>query len=322
MQKKWVVLTNHSAIFALSVTIGCATTRALPADYRETSQVLVDLLDQTARDAGKKINVPSKKSVAIVNLDANDLESEHPSSVVYDLLSVGLTEQGVKVAERDREALYAAVMESWTKKIPFYVSPRCGQACPPPAGNSTKTATEKKVTTEIAQCNCNGQKGGGCCGGLGQVKSITTEENKINIKAGGGGQTVSEKNPSDLSSYRDMLNNGFKNYFDANGKNIIAKQDAADYVLGYRILYYGSAIEDTEDENQVRRVARVDIVLRLIRTEDGLAIWSDRFQSFESENFHRELKGEIMKDRFTYHRPQLGAGAAEGNALMDALPGF
>tara|TARA_B100000683_G_scaffold271479_1_gene312673 strand:+ start:925 stop:1890 length:966 start_codon:yes stop_codon:yes gene_type:complete len=308
---------TYMALFAM----GCATTRALPADYRETSQVLVDLLEKTSSEATKKIEVPSKRTVAIINLDGQDSESAHPSSVVYDMLSIGLTAQGVKVAERDREALYASIIESWSKRLPFYISPRCGNACSS-SNDDSQTVVQKKVTTEVAQCDCNGQKGGGCCGGLGQIKSITTEENKIDLQAGDDGQRVREKDPREFNSYREMLNNGLRNYFDTNGKNIISKQDAADYVLGYRILYYGSAIEDTEDENEVRRVARVDIILRLIRTDDGMAVWSNRFKKFEYEVFHRDLKGELDKDRYTYHRPQLGAGEAESNDLLDALPGF
>jgi hypothetical protein len=105
------------------------------------------------------------------------------------------------------------------------------------------------------------------------------------------------------------------------GDRVATSQSSATHILAFRVLSYGATLTPNEDASLVDRRIRIDLVLRLIRTEDGIVTWSDRL-THETVEMHRSRYVPRLLSSVMEFRPlvtmTVDEDAATEPALVDA----
>jgi hypothetical protein len=140
------------------------------------------------------------------------------------------------------------------------------------------------------------------------ASAVTTTTTKPGVNAGAvEGVPVAERGYADVFG-RVQLPTWFKK----DGSKIVAEQASATHVLGFRVLTLGTAIEDGETDDRIVRHTRVDLVLRLIRANDGVVVWSDRVSTEKRENFPRAIAGKLKAAPFEFSKSQYAPESKAG----------
>jgi len=332
-------LSRFLALVAISaLAAGCAVT---PLKYTTNARALVDVMDQGSEKFVADINVDSAARVAVVNLESSMDPSGYPSTIVYDMLTMALTKRGVTVVERDQEGLYASVLEGWTDKLPFYVTNLCEGQCPCdsvcPAGDPCGPncpqpkpvlpccpAGQSPIVPNCANCIA----ATGAAIGAAPIPPVTMPSAPSLPGFGGGGDAdvglppIADAATSKRPDYADLFILDVPRWFARDGKRIVTEQFSATHILGYRLIYYGTSIEPTEEEDVIKRITRADIVLRLINTKFGTVEWSDRVRFSKVDKYPEDARGQLSRKRFTYTAPQYkGKKGGIGGALGGLLGG-
>ena len=270
------------------------------------------------------IELDDRARVAVINLEATMDPSGYPSTIVYDMLTMALTKKGITVVERDQEGLYASALEGWTDKLPIYVTNMCEGKCgcdgvcpeQDPCGPNCPQAKPILPCCPAGQSpivpNCST-----CVAALGATvapaaipKIAAPAVPKLGAKAKAGADSdpglppIAAAATSKRPDYADLFILDVPRWFAKDGKRIVTEQMSATHVLGYRLLYYGTSIEPTEDEDVIKRITRADVTLRLINTKSGTVEWSDRVKYSKVDRYPEEAKAQLSRKRFDYTAPQ------------------
>ena len=97
--------------------------------YQTNGEVLLDLAQKSSDDAASRMSKPNSTKVAVINMNGFQEQASYPSAVLYDMLTMSLTKQGVSTVERDVEPLYYALVEGWSQDLHFRLSKPCGELC-------------------------------------------------------------------------------------------------------------------------------------------------------------------------------------------------
>jgi hypothetical protein len=132
--------------------------------------------------------------------------------------------------------------------------------------------------------------------------------------------------PDGAPDYADLLTFGLPGWVQKDGSKIVAEPMAATHILGYRLLDYGVSIEPAADKDFVNRIARADILLRLVNARYGTVQWAERVQLTDIDEYPAERRRQLEKERFEYSGPQMGTvqggkKAARGPAAPDEAGG-
>jgi hypothetical protein len=319
---------------ALMLATSCATSTNVK--YTTNSQALVDELTASSSGFVEKIPVPDGARVALFNLDGEMPEAANPSESVYDHLAIALAKRSVNVVERDAEALQASVLESWSDTLPFRVSSPCQGECdqtttipPPPPAPPAPTRSGPAIVIQTcgsSTCDAKDAKdGGGTCATCKAPLIATSADDMLKIvnllgkldapPPGSAAATTTTKpgvNPGPVEGvpvaergYADVFGHvQLPTWFKKDGGKIVAEQASATHVLGFRVLTLGTAIEGGEKEDEIVRHTRIDLVLRLIRTADGVVVWSDRVSADKRESFPSGMAGKLKSAPFEFSRSQ------------------
>lgn len=125
--------------------------------------------------------------------------------------------------------------------------------------------------------------------------------------------------PVEKRSYSDVFGRvQLPSWFKKDGSKIVAEQSSATHIMAYRVLTLGTHIEPDSDTT-IRRQVRVDLILRLIRTKDGVVVWSNRVKSEDLETFPRAMEGRLKASPYRFFPSQFAPGSREAPLLT--LPG-
>jgi TolB-like protein len=331
VKKKEQAMKKLVGIGALLWTVSCATTPNV--SYTTNSQAIVDELTTHAPDFVDKMPVPDGARVAVFNLDGEMPEAANPTESVYDHLMIALAKRKVNVVERDSEGLQASVLESWSDSLPFRVSSPCQGECdsttttpappPPPPAPARNGPAIVIQTCGTSPCDAKDGATGTCPTCKGPLIATSADDmlkivnllGKLDAPPPAAGPTTTTKagvNPGDVDGvpvaergYADVFGRvQLPTWFKKDGGKIVAEQASATHVLGFRVLTLGTAIEDGETDDRIVRHTRVDLVLRLIRTSDGVVVWSDRVSTEKRENFPRAIAGKLKAAPFEFSKSQ------------------
>ncbi len=296
--------------------------------YTPNSQALVEQMYKASTDFAREIPLTSASRVAIVNLEGRMTEASSPSVPIYDMLAIALSKRKIPVVERDAEALYASVLESWSSRLPFRVSSPCGKLCPDkpaaPAAAPAKPAPAPTIVVQGCSTNCAPDAKPGECKACNQPTLAAPAKDLVDIvqelarlrgeaEAEESAQAAAEASgPGDVNdvptasrTYRDLFSEVIlPGWFAADGSKIVANQASATHVLGYRALTYGTAVFKTMSDKTIRREVRIDMILRLIRVDDGVVEWSDRVTHTFEEQLPVEVQGALGDNPFAFSPAQ------------------
>lgn len=129
--------------------------------------------------------------------------------------------------------------------------------------------------------------------------------------AGVDPQPVAEL-PVEKRSYADIFGRvQLPSWFKKDGSKIVAEQASATHIMAFRVLTLGNTVEPGEAPEVVRRRTRIDLILRLIRTRDGVVVWSDRVNSEEVETFPRSMEPLLTRSPFRFAPSQFAPSSNE-----------
>ena len=330
---------------ALMMATSCATTPNVK--YTTNSQALLDELTGASPGFVEKMPVPDGARIALFNLDGEMPEAANPSESVYDQLAIALAKRNVSVVERDSEALQASVLESWSETLPFRVSSPCQGECdqttttpapppppPAPARNGPaiviQTCGSSPCEAKDGATTCSTCKGPLIATSADDMLKIVNMLGKLDAPPPAPAPATTTKpgvNPGDVEGvpvaergYADVFGRvQLPTWFKKDGSKIVAEQASATHVLGFRVLTLGSAIEDGETEEEIIRHTRIDLVLRLIRTSDGVVVWSDRVSAEKRETFPKAIVGKLKAAPFEFSKAQYAPDNKErGSGILGA----
>ncbi len=331
--KSMIRLLMVAAVAAL--VAGCAAT---PLKYTTNARALVDVMHQGSEKFVSEIELDGKARVSVLNLEASMDPSGYPSTIVYDMLAMALTKKGITVVERDQEGLYASVLEGWSNKLPFYVTNMCEGKCPcdgvcpekDPCGpdcpqpKPVLPCCPAGQTPIVPNCtNCVAATGAAVSAAAIPPVSMPKAPKlaaKAPAAADPGLPPMPEATTSKRPDYADLFILDVPRWFTKDGKRIVTEQMSATHVLGYRLIYYGTSIEPTEDDDVIKRITRADLVLRLINTKYGTLEWSDRVKFSKVDKYPEDAKAQLSRKRFSYTAPQY-KGKSSGGVLGGLLGG-
>jgi len=325
-------------IAALLLATSCATT--VSVKYTTNAQALVDEMTGATPGFVEKIPVPEGARVALFNLDGEMPEAANPTESVYDHLAIALAKRSVNVVERDAEALQASVLESWSDALPFRVSSPCQGECdvttpaPPAPAPAPARSGPAIVIQTCGSTPCDGKDGAGPCTTCKGPHVATSADDMLKIvdllgKLDGPAASVAPAAttkpgvkagavvdvPVAERGYADVFGRvQLPTWFKKDGGKIVAEQASATHVLGFRVLTLGTAIVDGEKKDEVVRHTRIDLVLRLIRTSDGVIVWSDRVSTEKRENFPRGIVGQLKDAPFEFSKSQYAPASEDRGA--------
>ncbi len=143
---------KRALLFAL-IAVTASACGAPAIKYTSNAQAIVEQMDKASEEFVRDIPLTATSRVAIVNLEGTMTEASSPSVPIYDMLAIALTRRKIPVVERDAEALYASVLESWSSRLPFRVTSPCGELCPvaPPAAAPAPAKPAGPAATIIVQ---------------------------------------------------------------------------------------------------------------------------------------------------------------------------
>jgi len=321
-------LLSFLAISAL--VVGCAATPL--KKWTTNSQALVNVMAQGSGKFVAEISLDEGARVAVVNLEASMDPSAYPSTIVYDMLTMALVKKGIDVVERDLEGLYASVLEGWSDQLPFYVTSLCEGKCPCegvcpeedpcgpdcPGPKPILPCCPAGQSPIVPSCtNCVAATGAALGAAAIPPVAIPVPAKPASGDAAGEGlPPIAQAATSTRPDYADLFILDVPRWFARDGKRIVTDQSSATHVLGYRLIYYGTSIEPTEDDDIIKRITRADIVLRLINTKLGTVEWSDRIHYSRTDKFPEDARAQLSRKRFTYSAPQYqGKTGAAGGGL-------
>jgi len=331
------LLSRLFVVLAISaLAAGCAVT---PLKYTTNARALVDVMDHGSEKFVSDISLDGRARVAVLNLEASMDPSGYPSTIVYDMLTMALTKKGITVVERDQEALYASVLEGWTDKLPFYVTNLCEGKCPcdgvcpekDPCGPNCPQpkpvlpccpAGQSPIVPSCANCVA----ATGAAIGAAMIPPISMPAPPAMAARGGGKSDpglppIADAATSKRPDYADLFILDVPRWFSKDGKRIVTEQMSATHILGYRLIYYGTSIEPTEEEDVIKRITRADMVLRLINTKYGTVEWSDRVRFSKVDKYPEDARAQLSRKRFSYTAPQY-KGKSGGGGLGGVLGGL
>ncbi len=313
-------LSRLFVLFAISaLAAGCAVT---PLKYTTNARSLVDVMHQGSEKFVSDVELGDTARVAVVNLESSMDPSGYPSTIVYDMLTMALSKKGITVVERDQEGLYASVLEGWTDKLPFYVTNLCEGKCgcdgvcpeKDPCGPNCPQAKPVMPCCPAGQSpivptctNCIAATGAAISPAAIPPVSMPSAPKlpgKATAAADPGLPPIADAATSKRPDYADLFILDVPRWFKKDGKRIVTEQMSATHVLGYRLIYYGTSIEPTEEEDVIKRITRADIVLRLINTKFGTVEWSDRVKFSKVDRYPEDARAQLSRKRFSYTAPQ------------------
>jgi hypothetical protein len=301
--------------------------------YMPNSQALVEQMYKASTDFAREIPLTSASRVAIVNLEGRMTEASSPSVPIYDMLVIALSKRKIPVVERDAEALYASVLESWSSRLPFRVSSPCGKLCPAtpvaPAAAVSAPALAPTIIVQGCSTSCGSDAAPGECKACNQptlaapakdlvdiVQELARLRQEAEVKEAETSNASAASGPGDVNAvptgartYRDLFSEVIlPGWFAADGSRIVANQASATHVLAYRALTYGTAVFKTMSDKTIRREVRIDLILRLIRVDEGVVEWSDRVSHRFEEQLPAEVQGALGDNPFAFSPSQYGPG--------------
>jgi len=330
-------------LLAAVLTVSVASCGAPVVKYTPNAQALVEQMYKASTDFVRDIPLTAASRVAIINLEGRMTEAASPSVPVYDMLAVALAKRKIPVVERDSEALYASVLESWSSRLPFRVTSPCGQLCsakpatataaapvvkPAPAAKAGSGAT---IIVQGCSSSCGEDVKPGECKSCKEptvgtpakdLIAIVQELSRLRAKseeeaakaaappppaAATPGASLGDVNniATESRNYRDLFSKIIlPNWFAADGSKITTDQASATHLLAYRVLTYGTAVFKTINEASIRREVRIDLILRLIRVDDGVVEWSDRVFHTYDEQLPAELESALDESPYTFSPSQ------------------
>ena len=117
--------------------------------------------------------------------------------------------------------------------------------------------------------------------------------------------------PVEQRSYSDVFGRvQLPSWFKKDGSKIVAEQSSATHIMAYRVLTLGTHIEPDSDTT-IRRQVRVDLILRLIRTKDGVVVWSNRVKSEDLETFPKAMEAQLKASPYRFFPSQFAPGSRE-----------